>query len=60
MSNFRQLQDIFAGHKFDIGTNRDFKVKLTSYDNRPAYSQSPQTPKNIKDDITVELALLHK
>ena len=29
-------------------------------DDRPAYSQSMPTPVNLKDDITVELALLHK
>ena len=45
---------------FDIGTNREFKVKLTPNDDRPAYSQSLPTPINLKDDITVELALLHK
>ena len=54
------FHDIFARHRFDIGTNREFKVKLTSNDDRPAYSQSLLTPINLKDDITVELALLHK
>ena len=47
-------------HPFDIGTNREFKVKFTSNDDRPAYSQSLPTPINLKDDITVELALLHR
>ena len=55
-----EFQDIFARHRFDIGTNREFKVKLTPNDDRPAYSQSLPTPINLKDDITVELALLHK
>ena len=55
-----EFHDIFARHRFDIGTNRDFKVKLTPNDDRPAYSQSLPTPINLKDDITVELALLHK
>ena len=54
------LHDIFARHRFDIGTNREFKVKLTPNDDRPAYSQCLPTPINLKDDITVELALLHK
>ena len=54
------FHDIFARHRFDIGTNREFKVKLTPNDDRPAYSQSLPTPINLKDDITVELALLHK
>ena len=55
-----QYHDIFARHRFDIGTNREFKVKLTPNDDRPAYSQSLPTPFNLKDDITVELALLHR
>ena len=52
--------DIFARHRIDKGTNREFKVKLTPNDDRPAYSQSLPTPMNLKDDITVELALLHR
>ena len=55
-----EFHDIFARHRFDIGTNREFKVKLTPNDDRPAYSQSLPTPINLKDDITVELTLLHK
>ena len=35
-------------------------MKLTPNDDRPAYSQSLPTPISLKDDITVELALLHK
>ena len=55
-----QYHDIFARHRFDIGTNREFKVKLTPNDDRPAYSQSLPTPINLKDDIAVQLALLHR
>ena len=44
----------------DIGANREFKVKRTPKDDRPAYSQSLPTPMNLKHDITGELALLHK
>ena len=54
------FHDIFARHRFDIGINREFKVQLTPLDNRPAYSQSLPAPINLKDDILVELALLHK
>ena len=53
------FHNIFARHRFDIGINCEFKVKLTPNDDRPAYSQSLPTPINLKDDITVELALLH-
>ena len=55
-----EFHDIFERHRFAIGTNREFKVKLTPNDDRPAYSQSLPTPISLKDDITVELALLHK
>ena len=55
-----EFHDIFARHRFDIGINREFKVKLTPNDDRPAYSRNMPTPINLKDDITVELALLHK
>ena len=57
---FVEFHDIFARHHFDIGIKREFKVKQTPNDDRPAYSQSLLTPINLKDDITVELALLHK
>ena len=39
------LIDIFARHQFNIGTNREFKVKLTPNDDRPAYRQSLPLPK---------------
>ena len=55
-----QFHDFFARHRFDIGINTEFKVQLTPLDNRPAYSQSLPAPINLKDNILVELALLHK
>ena len=55
-----KFHDIFARHRFDIGINTEFKVQLTPLDNRPAYGQSLPAPTNLKDDILVELALLHK
>ena len=55
-----QYPNIFARHRFDIGLNREFKVKLTPNDDRPAHTQSLATPINLKIDITVELALLHR
>ena len=55
-----EFHDIFARHRFDIGINTEFKVQLTPLDNRPAYSQSLPAPINLKGDILVELALLHK
>ena len=55
-----EFHDIFARHRFDIGMNEDFKVKLTPKDDSPAYSQSLPTPINLKEDILVELAMLHR
>ena len=55
-----KFHDIFARHRFDIGMNEEFTVKLTPKDDSPAYSQSLPTPANLKDDFLVELALLHK
>ena len=55
-----EFHDIFARHRFDIGMNEEFKVKLTPKDDSPAYSQSLPAPINLKKDILVELAMLHK
>ena len=55
-----KFHNLFARHRFDIGTNREFKVKLTPNDDRPAYSQNLPTSINLRDDITLEFALLHK
>ena len=55
-----EFHDIFARHRFDIGVNEEFTVKLTPKDESLAYSQSLPTPVNLKEDILVELALLHK
>ena len=55
-----EFHDIFARHRFDIGMNEEFKVKLTTKDDSPAYSQSLPAPINLKEDILVELAMLHK
>ena len=55
-----EFHDIFARHCFDIGMKEDFKVTLTPKDDSPAFSQSLPTPINLKEDILVELALLHQ
>ena len=49
---------IFARHRFDIGGNDDFKVKLTPSHDDPVYKKSPPTPLHIKEDLKVELAML--
>ena len=54
-----KFHDIFSRHKFHIGMNEEFKVKLTPKDDSPAYRQSLPAPINLKEDILVELAMLH-
>ena len=55
-----EFHDIFARHRFDIGMNEECKVKLIPKDDSPAYSQSLPAPIKLKEDILVELAMLHK
>ena len=55
-----EFNDIFARHRLDIGMNTQFKVSLTPKNDKPVYTQSLPVPKNFKDDLTVELALMHK
>ena len=40
--------------------NTEFKVKLTPKDKRTVYSQSLPMPIHLKEDLIVELALMHK
>ena len=54
-----EFHNIFARHRFDIGINEQYTVKLTPKDESHAYSQSLTTPVNLKEDILVELALIH-
>ena len=51
---------IFARHRMDIGVNTEFKVKLTPKDDKAVYSQSLPLPIHLKEDLIVELALMHK
>ena len=52
--------DIFARHRMDIGMNTEFKVKLFPKDDKAVYSQSLPIPIQLKEDLCVELALIHK
>ena len=51
--------DMFARHRTDIGMNTKFKVKLTPKDDKAVYSQNLPVPINLKEDLIVELALMH-
>jgi hypothetical protein len=53
-----EFNDVFAKHRLDIGTNTEFKVKLTPEHNDPVYTQPLPTPLNLKDEIMVELAVM--
>ena len=56
-----EFHDISARHRFDIGLNEDFKVKLTPKDDSPAYRQSLPTPINLKEDqLKTEKSYLHR
>ena len=55
-----ECHDIFARHRMDIGMNTEFKVKLIFKDDRAVYSQSLPMPLHLKEDLIVELALMHK
>ena len=55
-----EYHDIFARHTMDIGMNTEFKVKLTPKNDKDVYSQSLPMPIHLKEDIIVELALMHK
>ena len=44
----------------DIGMNTEFKVKLTPKNDKAVYSQSLPMPIHLKEDLIVELALMHK
>ena len=54
-----QFNDNFARHRFDIGIKNDTNFKLSPIDDRASFSQSLPAPLNLKEDILVELALLH-
>ena len=52
--------DIFARHRMDLAMNTEFKGKLTPKDDKAVYSQSLPMPIHLKENLIVELALIHK
>ena len=52
--------NVFARHRMNIGMNTEFKVKLTPKDDKAVYSQSLPMPIHLREDVIVELALMHK
>ena len=55
-----EYHDIFARHRKDIGMNTEFKVKFTPKDDKAVYCQILPLPIHLKEDLYVELALMHK
>ena len=55
-----EYHDIFARHRMDIGMSTEFNVKLTPKNDKAVYSQSLPMPIHLKEDLIVELALMHK
>ena len=52
--------DIWVRHRIDIGMNTEFKVKLSPKDTKAVYNQSLPRPTHLKEDLIVEIALMHK
>ena len=52
--------DIFARHIMDFGMSTELQMKLTPKDDKTVYSQSPPMTIHLKEDLIVELALMHK
>ena len=55
-----EFNDIFARYRHDIGMNTHIKFCLTPKHKKPVYTQSLHVPINLKDDLSVELASMHK
>ena len=55
-----EYHDIIARRRMDIGMNKEFNVKLTPKDDKAVYSQSLPMPIYLKEDLNVDLALMHK
>ena len=53
-----EYHDVFANHRFDVGSNTELKNKLTTEHPFPAYVQGPPAPIHLRDEILVELAFL--
>ena len=54
-----EYNDIFAQHRFDVEYNTEMKIKLTPEHSMPMYVQGPPTPIHSRDELHVELALMH-
>ena len=55
-----EYHDIFARQRMDLGKNTEFKVKSTPKNDKAVYSQNLPMPIHLKEDLIVELAIMHK
>ena len=54
-----EFSDIFAKHIFDVGYNTDLKIKIIPERSIPTYEKGPPTPIHLRNELQVELALMH-
>ena len=54
-----EFSDIFAKHRFDVGYNADLKTNLTPERIIPNNEEGPPTPAHWRNELKVELALMH-
>ena len=59
-NNLVEYHDIIARHRMDIGMNTEFKKRLIVKDDKTVYIQNLPMPIHLKEDLPVELALMHK
>ena len=55
-----EYHDIFARHWMDFGMKTEFKVKLPPKADKAVFSQNLPMPIHLKEDLIVELTLMHK
>ena len=55
-----EYHHILARHRMDFGMNTEFKVKVSPKNDRAVYSQNLPRPIHLKEDLIVELTLMHK
>ena len=54
-----EFSDVFSKHRFDVGHSTELKIKLTPEHDLPIYTQGPPTPIHLRDELIIELALMH-
>ena len=59
-STIVEFNDIFARHKVDIGINSKSEFSLTPQDDKPVFTQSLPVPIKLKENLTLQLALMHR